>query len=700
MSERIGELVKELARIYSVDLAPGWIDRATGDAGEDRDAVSRLATSLGWDAPQPIRGKPRAHAFPMLVYSPTAGWWIAEQWETGDTLRVRGLGQEAVLPFSGDLSFFQVRFPDPLRGGRRLSAISIFREALLARKDLFVAGMIATLLSNTIALVTSLFSMQVYDRVIPRASFSTLIVLVVGVFVALLIDLALRITRALLVEREAQKIDTETSEFFFARAQSVRLDARPGGVGTMAAQLRGLEQIRGVMSASSLFLIADLPFAGLFVAVIFWLGGPLAIVPMISFPLAILIAFILARGIRRSTDRAQISGNRKNGLLVESLDSAETVKANRGNWYMLGRWNRLIQEVHSHEFPVKRWSAVASSVFTTLQQMTYVTLIAFGAVRVASGEMTTGALVACAIITGRVNGPLIAQLPNFIIQWGYARSSLKQLDDILELPQDHPAETANLRPDSLDGQLRLERVSFVYPGAKEGLEIERLRIDPGERVGVIGGIGSGKSTLLKILAGLYAPQQGSITIAGLDMAQVSDDLLRQHIGYLPQEFRLINGSLRDNLLLGLGDPGDKVLLDAAATTGLSHLISRHPWGLDLPISEGGRGLSGGQRTLTGLTRLLLSDPGLWLLDEPTSNLDAGTEKTVLAAIQAKMREDSTFVMVTHKMSLLKLVDRVIVLANGRVTLDGPTAEVLKRLQTSGVAQIKPAGAPAGMRGAA
>ena len=700
MSERIGELVKELGRIYSIDLAPGWIDRATGDAGEDRDAVSRLATGLGWDAPQPVRGKPRAHAFPMLVYSPTAGWWIAEQWEAGDTFRVRGLGQEAVLPFSGDLSFFQMRFPDPLRGGRRLSAVSIFREALLARKDLFVAGMVATLLSNTIALVTSLFSMQVYDRVIPRASFSTLIVLVVGVFVALLIDLALRITRALLVEREAQKIDTETSEFFFARAQSVRLDARPQGVGTMASQLRGLEQIRGVMSASSLFLIADLPFAALFVAVIFWLGGPLAIVPMVSFPLAILIAVILARGIRRSTDRAQISSNRKNGLLVESLDSAETVKANRGNWYMLGRWNRLIQEVHSHEFPVKRWSAVASSAFTTLQQMTYVTLIAFGAVEVASGKMTTGALVACAIITGRVNGPLIAQLPSFIIQWGYARSSIKQLDAILDLPQDHPAETANLRPDSLDGQLRLDRVSFAYPGQREGLDIERLRIDPGERVGVIGGIGSGKSTLLKILAGLYAPQQGSVTINGLDMAQVADDLLRQHIGYLPQEFRLINGSLRDNILLGLPDPGDKVLLDAAATTGLSHLISRHPWGLDLPISEGGRGLSGGQRTLTGLTRLLLSDPGVWLLDEPTSNLDAGTEKTVLGAIQAKMRQDSTFVMVTHKMSLLKLVDRVIVLANGRVTIDGPTAEVLKRLQTSGVAQIKPAGAPADIRGAA
>ncbi|HVJ00182.1 MAG TPA: ATP-binding cassette domain-containing protein [Sphingomonas sp.] len=700
MSERIGELVKELARIYSIDLAPDWIDQATGDTGEDRDAVSRLATSLGWDQPQPVRGKPRAHAFPMLVHSPTAGWWIAEQWETGDTFRVRGLGQEAVLPFSGDLSFFQVRFPDPLRGGRRLSAISIFRDALLQRKDLFVAGMIATLLSNTIALVTSLFSMQVYDRVIPRASFSTLIVLVIGVAVALLIDLALRITRALLVEREAQKIDAETSEFFFARAQSVRLDARSMGVGTMASQLRGLEQVRSVMSASSLFLIADLPFAALFVLVIFWLGGPLAIVPLISFPLALLLAVILARGIRRSTDRAQISGNRKNGLLVESLDSAETVKANRGGWYMLGRWNRLLHEVHAHEYPVKRWSAVSSSVFTTLQQMTYVVLIAFGAVEVAGGRMTTGALVACAIITGRVNGPLIAQLPNFIIQWGYARSSLKQLDGILDLPQDHPAETANLRPDNLDGQLRLERVSFVYPGAKDGLEIERLRIDPGERVGVIGGIGSGKSTLLRILAGLYAPQQGSVTINGLDMTQIADDLLRQHVGYLPQEFRLINGSLRDNILLGLPDPGDKVLLDAAATTGLSHLIARHPWGLDLPISEGGRGLSGGQRTLTGLTRLLLSDPGLWLLDEPTANLDAGTEKTVLAAIQAKMRKDSTFVMVTHKMSLLNLVNRVVVLAGGRVTIDGPTAEVLKRLQTSGVAQIKRAGAPADIRGAA
>jgi len=444
----------------------------------------------------------------------------------------------------------------------------------------------------------------------------------------------------------------------------------------------------------------DFPFALFFLLVIYFLGGIIVLVPLIAFPLSLALAAILARLIREATERAQVTSNRKNGLLVETFDSAETVKANRGGWYMLSRWNALVETVIGNEEPVRRWSSIAQSVFGTLQQVAYIGLIAFGAIEVATGRMTTGALVAASIVAGRVNGPLIAQLPGMIVQWGYARSSLRALDTILALPQDGAAESAKLRPEKLSGALKLERAEFAYPGTKDGLQIPVLDIRAGERVGLIGGIGSGKSTLLRLMAGLYAPHRGIVTLDGLDMSQIAESALRRDVGYLPQDFRLVNGTLRENLLMGLSDPGDQAVLEAAATTGLNHIIAGHPLGLDLMISEGGTGLSGGQRTLTGLTRLLLANPSLWLLDEPTSNLDAGTEMAVMAALRAKLTQASTLVLVTHKLNLLQLVDRVVVMANGRVTHDGPTQAVLNELQSSGAAQVKSAAQAAAEEAAA
>nr|WP_280526266.1 ATP-binding cassette domain-containing protein [Novosphingobium marinum] len=544
---------------------------------------------------------------------------------------------------------------------------------------MILAGM-ATVVVNAIALVTGLFSMQVYDRVVPRGAFSTLWVLAIGAVVALSFDFILRVIRANLLEREAVDIDTEVSEFFFSRAADVRLDARPPQVGTMAAQLRGLEQVRSTMSSSVLFAFADLPFALIFIFVIYQLGGVIATVLLVAFPLALLIAFAFAYLIRDYTMKSQVSGNRKNGLLVEAMDSSETVKANRGHWFLLSRWNELLDELHASELPVKRLQAMAGSIFGTMQQLSYITLISWGAVEVFENRISMGALIACSIIAGRVNGPLVGQLPNLLVQMSYARSSLKMLDAILALPSDKPADLDQLRPNRLGSDITFKDITFVYPGGRSGISIPKLDIASGERIGIIGGVGSGKSTLLKVMSGLYAPAQGQILMDKLDMAQIADDILREHIGYLPQDYRLVNGSLRDNLLLGLPDPGDDRIMEVAAKTGLSRLITAHPRGLDLPIAEGGRGLSGGQRTLTGLTRLLLAKPKVLLLDEPTSNLDVDTEALVLRTIHESISPDTTLILVTHKMQLVKLVKRLMLVTNGEIALDGPTAEVMKRIQ--------------------
>ncbi|WP_439533732.1 ATP-binding cassette domain-containing protein [Polymorphobacter sp.] len=678
------DAVAQLARTRNLPLAPTWAAELATAGSPDAapadwtggDALARLTARLSWPAAVRIDARPRPDEFPLLVHDQRHGWAVADQWEHDASIRLAGTA--ASLPYAADQAFFDLALPDPLRGSETPSAIAIFWRAIMRRKHVIGMAAVATVFANILALVTSLYSMQVYDRVIPLGSYDTLVVLTIGVAVALLLDFVLRVLRAVMIEREAAEIDAEVSEYFFARSQAVRLDARPPGVGTMAAQLRGLEQVRAVMSSASLFMIADLPFALLFILVIAYIGGAVAIVPIISLPIALAIALLLARMIRKGTDRAQVSGNRKNGMLVEALDAAESIKANQGGWFMLGRWNRLVREVHHHEDPVKRTSAIAASVFQLLQQAAYVAVMAVGAVAVGAGDLTAGGLLACSIIAGRINGPLVAMLPNLIVQWGYARSSLRALDGILALPLDRPAGSARLRPSALTPPLRAEGVRFAYPGAREMIDVPALTINAGERVAIIGGIGSGKTTLLRLLAGLYRPQAGSITIGGLDLDQVAEDIVRARIGYLPQDVRLVNGSLRDNLSIGLGHVTDDDILAVATRTGLNALIAGHPQGLDLQIKEGGTGLSGGQRSLVGLNRLLLGRPGILLLDEPTANLDQASERAMFGALDETVGAQGTLVMVTHRLQLLPRFQRVIVMTGGRIVSDGPAADMLAR----------------------
>jgi ATP-binding cassette subfamily C protein LapB len=691
--------IADLARLRRIDLRPDWADSARDIGREDEDALIVYCEAIGWAPARPYAEAPRAHEFPMLVFHPAHGWGVAERIESDNRIRAVKNGISAAWNDADQARLYDLLVPLPAGKVEFQSAFAVFKSAVFRRKHVIVLAVIATIVVNLISLITSLYSMQVYDRVVPRGAFSTLWVLAVGAIVALLFDFILRIIRSNLLERESMHIDTEVSEYFFSRAAEVRMDARPAGIGTMAAQLRGLEQVRAVMSSSALFAFADLPFAILFIVIIALLGGAIALVMAIAFPIAVGLSLIFAHMIRDHTGHAQANGNRKNGLLVEALDAAETVKATRGQWFLLSRWNELLDALHDSELPVRRLQAIAGSLFGLLQQISYICLIGWGAVEVFENKMTMGALIACSIIAGRVNGPLIGQLPGLLVQWSYARASLGMLDAILDLPRDRPADVDQLRPTRLSPALTFNNVVFVYHGGRSGVAVPKLEIATGERIGIIGGVGSGKTTLLKLMSGLFAPAQGQILIDKLDMSQVADDVLRHHIGYLPQDYRLVNGSLRDNLLLGLPDPGDDRIMEMAQKTGLANLITNHPRGLDLPIAEGGRGLSGGQRVLTGLTRILLAEPKLLLLDEPTANLDVDTEAMVLRTIQERVGPDTTLIFVTHKMQLVGLVDRLMLVANGQIALDGPTPEVIKRLSRPQTRQEPAQGGPAESVGA-
>lgn len=691
-------LIVALARKQRIDLDPNWARAAQDlrDGLHDESALEVLAEALGWERPERLNRSPRAQQFPLLVHHSSLGWAIADQWSTSTAVRVvTSAGPQTWSTQDAELSFYRLLIPGQRAKREPSQSFEIFLRALLSRRRMLVEAVVSTAVISVVSLGVSLFTMQVYDRVIPQGGLSTLWVLLSGVLFAICIELLLRWLRAISLEREAASIDAEVSEYFFSRMQSLRLDARPPSVGTLAAQMRGLEQVRAVMSAVSVYFIADLPFALLMIWVISQIGGSIALVPLVGLPAVLLFAWVASRAVRRETRRGQASSYRKNGLLVEAISANEVVKATRGHWELLARWNSLVDQVTADDERVRRWSALAQAAANGGQQIVYVTMIAWGSLLVIKGEITMGGLIACSIIAGRVNGPLLAQLPGLITQWSYARSALDGLDQLLALPVDRDPDGDYLRPSSLNGPLVADSVHFAYAGARSGLEIEKLKILPGERVAIIGPVGSGKSTLLKLLAGVYRPQSGAILLAGLDLQQIAEDALREHVGYLPQDYRLVQGSLRQNLLLGRADPGDDALMACAQQAGLEPFIAAHPKGLDMPISEGGGGVSGGQRQLVGLTRLLLARPHLWLLDEPTATLDQENEGRILTAIDRSAAADDTIVLVTHKMSLLRLVRRVIVIAHGRIVMDGPTAEVVKQLHRAVASAHAPVAAVAG-----
>lgn len=691
MSTQLFSAIEQFARASNAPLGAQWnADLQASQLGDGAQAITQLQVDLSWRETVEIEGRPRADQFPLLMHDPAIGWAVALQWIGEDELSLAG--GLSVVAWDEGQRFFIPDIPDPLAKGET-KAINVFARAIKRRgKVLLIAGL-ATVFANILTLATSLYAMQLYDRVIPLASFETLFVLTAGVAFALLLDLSLRSLRAVLIEMEAQNIDREVSEFFFARAQAIRLDARPQGIGTLAAQIQGQEQIRQVMSSSSLFVLADLPFAIFFLLVIGAIGGSIALIPMISLPLAILLALFLARIIRNGAERAQVSGNQKNGMLVEMLDSSETVKANSGGWHLLGRWNRLIREIHNFEVPVKRASAVSGSLFSSLQQGTYVAVMGYGAYLAATGNITTGGLLACSIIVGRINGPLVAQLPQLIVQWGYARSSLRALDGVLQLPVERTSSSGGMRPGAMRGPIAAKTMNFAYQGGAPAVEIDALQIKPGERVALIGGIGAGKSTLLKLLAGLYTPASGTVTVNGLDLGQIAEDAARKHIGYLSQNARLVRGTLRENLTMGLGQIDDDALIEAAKSSGLEALIAGQNAGLDLPIHEGGIGLSGGQKALVGINRIIHARPPVWLLDEPTSALDTLSEAAAIAALEKAIRADDIVVMATHKIAMLERFTRVLIMAQGRIVKDAPAQEILREMRGGG-GSAKPASAPA------
>lgn len=559
------------------------------------------------------------------------------------------------------------------------TAAEWFAFSIRKHRKIFIEAVVATFVISTIGLGSALYTMQVYDRVVPTKGFATLWVLTFGVLLAVALELVMKQVRAQMVDRACKAIDQELSSVFFGKALDIRMDARPATVGTFAAQIRHFESVRNFMTSSTLFILADAPFALLFIGVIALIAGPVAIVPLVLVPLAVFVGLSFRQPIEKATYDHMTESNQKNGLLIEAIDGIESIKAAGGEWKLADRWRRLTATIAESELKVRAMSSLSTNLTMTIQQASYVGIIAVGAFEISSGDLTMGGLIACSIISGRALSPL-AQMPNLIVQWKHAQIALKALDGIMAMPNERDEDTHLVVPESCSGQLKLDRASFQYRKDAVTIDVPVLSINPGERVAIIGPVGSGKSTLMKMLAGLYKPSSGALFLDGIDVSQLAPEFVREHIGYLPQDVRLFNGTLRENLTLGLPSPSDTQIFRAATLTGLAQAIQDHPRGLELPIAEGGRGLSGGQRQLVGLTRLLLAQPKVMLLDEPTASMDGQLETLVMNHLFNEVSKDSVLIVVTHKLALLPLVNRIIVINRGKITIDGPRDEVMAKMR--------------------
>jgi ATP-binding cassette subfamily C protein LapB len=608
------------------------------------------------------------------------GQWVSEWWDSA----TQGW-QECADPALSDHAFATLKLSRPYVASKS-QVYQLIRDEIASHRKLLREAVLGGLMINVVALATSFYSMQVYDRVIPTSAAQTLLVLTLGVLAAIVFELVAKRVRSGLYERLIDEVDQRLSRTIYLRFLSIRLDQLPQSVGGLAAQMRGYETVRGFFTSITTNYLVDMPFALVFLLIIALIGGWLALIPLTFFVLCVVVGLYYRKQVDAFAGKSNAASNQKTGLLVETIEGAESIKSGQGGWRMLSQWMKTTDEARDVDLQMRNISEHSQHLAAALQQVSYTLMIAAGALLVSHGDMTMGGLIACSILSGRVLTP-VSMIPGQLVQWAHAKAALQGLDRLWALQDDHYGQEQPIVVASIRGDYRFEGVVASY-GTKKALALPSLSIRPGEKVGVLGPIGAGKTTLLRLLSGMYKPQEGRILLDDIDLGHLSKPVLAEHMGYVQQEGRLFAGTLRDNLILGQLDPGDEPILAAARQTGLLQtVIAVHPKGLQQEIFEGGSGLSGGQRQLVNLTRAFLRQPTLWLLDEPTASMDRGLELQVTQALKAAIRPTDTLVLVTHKGEMLELVDRVIVIANQQVVLDGPKAQVLQKLQTP------PAGAP-------
>jgi ATP-binding cassette, subfamily C, bacterial LapB len=655
-----------------------------------------MCERMGLSKPKLVKQPDRVH-LPMLCHTPELGWgvvvdrnplglWMVmtpkgpqpvEEAYLKNSVAILRLGPTIDLGFG--FGFFGKK-------DEKLTFFSHVQDTLHLYRHELIEACVASAFIGVLALATSLFSMQVYDRVIPTRSEYTLVILSLGVLLSILIELAMKYARSHLMDYVIVGLDNRLSREIFSRLLQLRVDQIPASVGSLAGQMRGYEQVRGFYTASTLFTLIDLPLAVIFILVIMLVASPwVAVVPLIFGALALFIGFSIRKKIMQQAKDGAALSNMKTGLLVEAVEGIETIKAGSGGWKFLSRWIGVNGKTIESDLKMRGATESVGYLSATVQQISYAALVVAGSLVVMQGDMTMGALIASSILSGRILAPIMA-IPGLLVQHAHAQAALEGLEKLYILKTDHHGTDSPLVPSQIHGHYVLRDIKFSYGDNPPALVVPKLEIQPQERIAILGPIGAGKSTLLRLLSGLYHPQEGRALLDNLDLAHINRQVVSQYVGYLQQDHRLFQGTLRENLLIGLPDPGDDALLAAMRRTGMDRFVASHPKGLDRAIMEGGKGLSGGQKQLVAFTRLVLCSPSIMLLDEPTATMDDEQERRCLQVLVQEAQAGKSMVIVTHKSSVLPLVNRIIVIAGNSIVLDGPRDVVLQELQQKNAQQ--------------
>lgn len=554
-----------------------------------------------------------------------------------------------------------------------------FWGTLADNAPLYRDVLLAAFMINVFALGLPLFSMNVYDRVVPNHALETLWMLAVGVAIVLVADLALRTMRGYFLDMASSRVDVRLSAYIMERVLGLRLENRPLSAGSFASNLRSFETVRDFITSATVTAFIDLPFALIFIVVIGWISWPLMLPIVVGMGLVLVYALTVHSKMHELSETTYRAGAMRNSTLVESLVGLEAIKALGAESVMQRKWELSANFLSRVGSQLRLLSASTINVATWAQQLVNIAIIVLGVYLISDGKLTMGGLIACSMLSSRAMGP-IGQVAGLLTQYHNAATALKSLDSILQQPVERPADSNFVTRQHFTGDIEFKDVDFNYPGQDQtALRNVSLKIRAGEHVAILGRVGSGKTTLEKLILGLYRPTSGAVLVDGIDLRQLDPAELRRNIGYVPQDTTLFYGSLRDNLTIAAPTADDAAVLRAAQVGGITEFVNNHPKGFDMTVGERGESLSGGQRQAVAIARAAINDPPILLMDEPTGSMDHSSEEEIKQQLKT-YAAGKTMIVVTHRTSLLDLVERIIVIDAGKIVADGPKAQVIEALR--------------------
>jgi len=549
---------------------------------------------------------------------------------------------------------------------------------LAAHRATFIKVGIAAVFTNVFALATSLYSMTVYNRIVPNNATDSLIALSIGIGIVLVFDFILRLLRGYFIDVAGRSVDAKLGNSVFQTLISMRLANKQGSSGAFAGLLREFETLREFFASATIVALVDVPFIVLFLLVIWAIAGPVVLVPLLMVPLVIGSALLVQPGLDRLSGKGLGLGFSKQGVMVETIAGLETVKVSAAGPMLESRWRAAVDESADVALKTRLLSAFATNIAASAQQIVYVGVVLHGVFLIAAGELTSGSLIAASILAGRCVAPL-GSVAGLMTRLSATRAAYGRLDVFMSASGEMTADAAPVRRKRLEGRITFRNVVFHYPGSTTRvLDNVSFEIAPGEKVAIVGRVGSGKSTIARLVLGLYQPSEGQVLIDGADVRQLHPDDLRRNVGSVLQDVTLFSGSIRDNIALGDPRVDDEEVIRLARLSGTYDFVGQLANGFDLKLADRGEGLSGGQRQSIAIARALVKSPPVMIFDEPTSAMDSQSENALVSRLDAELK-DRTVLLVTHRQPMLKLVDRIIILNAGKIAAQGPRDDVLRSL---------------------